>query len=128
MKVWTPKEIEKAEKLCGKVLTKWTLEAKQLPPLMGLETCGDPAPLLVSQIIVDVGGKSVPVKISPPATLNCKMTDKIAHWLTHTVQPATKEYFNSHVKKIHNVASYHCRKRYNAFKGKMSEVLPSLPR
>lgn len=121
VKIWTPEEIEKAGTICGKVLSKWKLEVKHLPPLMGFDGCGDPAPLLVSQIMIDIGEKSVPVKISPAATLNCKMTGKLAHWLTHHVQPATQDYFNTDISKIHNVSSYHCRKRYNALRGKMSE-------
>lgn len=119
--VWSEKEIRAAQTLCSQVLESWKIIAKPLPAIADYDKCGDPAPLLVSEIYTSWQGKQVPVKISPPATLNCKMAGKTARWLNASVQKAADEFFSQPITTIFNVASYHCRKRYNALIGKMSE-------
>jgi hypothetical protein len=59
--------------------------------------------------------------ISPPATLNCDFTARFAKWVQNELQPLAMKHFKSRVKMVHNMASYSCRRRYNAANTKLSE-------
>jgi len=106
---WSQKDVGLAQKYCKTVLANIDVSVKPIAPIR-YNACGNPAPLKVSAVSETKGKR---VAINPPATLNCKMTAKLAKWVDKKLQPLALKHFSSRVKMIHNVASYSCRNRYN---------------
>ena len=114
---WSKQEILSAQKKCQSLLKNIDVTVKPIKPIR-FNACGTPAPLKVSAVSAVLSKK---VSISPPATLNCAMTARLAKWIETKLQPLATEHLSSRVKMIHNVASYSCRNRYNNANKKLSE-------
>ena len=114
---WSKKEILSAQKKCQSLLKNIDVTVKPIKPIR-FNACGTPAPLKVSAVSAVLSKK---VSISPPATLNCAMTARLAKWIETQLQPLAVKHLSSRVKMIHNVASYSCRNRYNNPNKKLSE-------
>ena len=61
------------------------------------------------------------VRMSQPATVNCGVIGPLDSWLSNSVQPAAQAAFGEAVAGVDVAASYACRARNNARRGKMSE-------
>ncbi len=114
---WSKKDVGLAQQYCKAVLANVDVSVKPIAPIR-YNACGVPAPLKVSAV-AEAQGKRVAV--NPPATLNCKMTAKLAKWVEKKLQPLALKHFSSRVRMIHNIASYSCRNRYNNPSKKISE-------
>ena len=112
---WTKDEIIRAQNACRAVLAPLVLTYTPSAPIKK-GACGDPAPITVSRI-----GASPGIELSPPATLNCRMTARLAKWLTERAQPAAREMLKSEINRIRTMSSYACRNRYNRPKARLSE-------
>ncbi len=114
---WSKKEILSARKKCQSLLKNIDVTVKPIKPIR-FNACGTPAPLKVSAVSAVLSKK---VSISPPATLNCAITARLAKWIETKLQPLAAKHLSSRVKMIHNAASYSCRNRYNNPNKKLSE-------
>ena len=114
---WSQQEILSAQKKCQSLLKNIDVTVKPIKPIR-FNACGTPAPLKVSAVSAVLSKK---VSISPPATLNCAMTARLAKWVETKLQPLAIKHLSSRVKMIHNIASYSCRNRYNNANKKLSE-------
>lgn len=113
--VWTPKEIETAQKACKQILA--SLEAVTFPagPVKKGQ-CGDPAPVRLMSV-----GRNPPVSFSPPAVVNCNMVKALHKWTTQKLQPLAKRFLKSPIIKVEVMAGYSCRNRYGRKTGRLSE-------
>jgi hypothetical protein len=111
---WADPKVAAARAACAEMLASITLDYEQLDPIKR-GACGAPAPILVKSI-----GSDPAVKISPPATMNCKLAVALHTWLKETVQPAAAVLGTS-VIKLQNASSYKCRNRYGAANAPISE-------
>jgi hypothetical protein len=102
---WSDEEIIGALKECVEVLAPITAHVEISRPVREGQ-CGAPAPVLVSRV-----GAAVPVEISPPALVNCRMVAKLHEWVETVVQPAARETFNAPVRRLINASGYMCRNR-----------------
>ena len=110
---WPKSKVEDARKTCERQLRNIEVAYKLQKPIGRPGGCGIAYPLEVSAI----DG----VKISPPATLNCRMVAALHRWLATDIQPAARRQLGASVIGIENASSYACRRRNNASAGKMSE-------
>ncbi len=112
---WSADEIAAARSQCTALLKAAGAEFEFLPPLRN-GACGAPAPVRLTAL-----GNKARVRISPPATLNCRLVRALGQWLDETVQPLARQRFSSPVAGIRNVASYACRNRYGDARKRLSE-------
>ena len=112
---WREEEISRAQQECAQLIAPIELIFEPLPPVRD-GACGTPVPILVRTF-----GSDERIQIQPPAQINCALTAKLNVWLTESVQPLAKKLFKSPIVKIHNVASYACRNRYNDPRKRLSE-------
>jgi len=110
---WPRSKVEDARESCAKLLRGLDVRFKALKPIGRPGGCGIAYPLEVSSI--------AGVKVSPPATINCRMASTLHEWLQEDVQSIAARELNAHVVGIENASSYACRRRNNASSGKMSE-------
>ncbi len=61
------------------------------------------------------------VRLSQPATFNCRQAGQVNRWLDGPVQAAAQNYFGERVVAVQVMASYSCRPRNNVRGAKMSE-------
>lgn len=112
---WTPDLIQKAKDECVSLLAN--VEIKALPlPAMQKGRCGAPAPVMLTHI-----SQTNPIEIKPSATLSCPMVAGLAKWLVEDVQPLARKLLGTQVKRLRNVSSYVCRRRYGAANTRISE-------
>ena len=110
---WGTSQIKEARDRCAFVLAATNIEAESEDPTGGPDGCGIAAPVKVAAFGA--------VDIRPSATLNCPMALAVYKWMTDVVQPAARKYFGEPVVAIRNAASYSCRRRNNAGRGRISE-------
>ena len=110
---WPRAKVEEARKACQRLLKDVDVTYKVGKSIGRSGGCGIAYPLEVSAI----DG----VKISPPATLNCRMVAALNRWLETEIQPSARRQLGARVVGIENASSYACRRRNNASSGKMSE-------
>ena len=61
------------------------------------------------------------VKLSQPATLNCRQAGQVDRWVEGPVQAAAQQIFGERVVAVQVMASYSCRPRDNIRGAKLSE-------
>jgi len=105
--VWSPEQIREAAAECSNLLSGQPIEFEALPPIRE-GSCGAPAPLKVEAF-----AREPALEIRPAAIMTCKMTAALNEWIEKVVQPRAKELLHANIIHISNVASYHCRHRYN---------------
>jgi hypothetical protein len=110
---WQVAEIRSARLACEAELSGLDVAWEEESPIGGPKGCGAAAPISVGH----VGG----VKLSPPATANCRMAAAFHRWVQTVVQPAAERAFGERVTGLTVAGSYDCRYRYNARGGKVSE-------
>jgi hypothetical protein len=98
---------------CRHLLAGLDVVFKPLAPEGQEGGCGAPAPLEVTEI--------AGVAVSPPAEIDCHLTEALHHWLAWSAKPAAEEHLGLKLVRIHNASSYVCRRRNNAATGKLSE-------
>lgn len=113
--VWSKEEIAEARAECDTLLAGITLQFEALEP-MREGVCGTPAPLLVESV---TAGQTVTIR--PSARLTCGMTSQFHRWLEDYVQPSAKTHLDTEITGVLNVASYHCRTRYDDPGQRMSQ-------
>lgn len=69
--------------------------------------CGIVAPIRLASI----GSGDSEVKLTPAATIDCRVGDALSRWMDEVVQPAAEENFGGRVTAVRVAASYHCRPR-----------------
>jgi hypothetical protein len=79
--------------------------------------CGILAPIRLASI----GSGETEVKLTPAATLDCRVGDALSRWLDEVVQPAATENLGGRVTAVRVAASYHCRTRDNIKGAPLSE-------
>lgn len=104
---WSDRKIAKAREQCKNLLSDAIFEFKPLEPIRkGI--CGTPAPILLNSI-----RGSQTVTIRPAAKLNCNMASQFHRWIVEVVQPSARTHLETEIAGVINIASYHCRTRYN---------------
>ncbi len=112
---WSEIAVLKATNQCLKLFRNLNIDYVEKPSIKN-GRCGTAAPIHFKGF-----GTRHSVSISPPATLNCKATAVIAHWMNKKVQPLAMRLLGSPIAKIHNISSYNCRNRYGRKNGRISE-------
>jgi hypothetical protein len=79
--------------------------------------CGIFAPIKLAAI----GSGETEVKLSPAATIDCRVGDALSRWMDDVVQPAAQENLGGRVTAVRVAASYHCRTRDNIKGAPLSE-------
>ena len=113
--VWSQGEIADGLKACVRKLGQIHARVEISEPFKK-GPCGAPAAIKVRLV-----GTQHPLKISPPATLRCKMAVSLYWFIEKSLQPAALEIFGSPVKSFRGISSYSCRNRNGSKKGKLSE-------
>lgn len=114
---WPKTEIAEARKACRDLLKDLPITYEEVEPIGGPGECGVAAPIKVTAL----GGPKSPVRIEPPAILNCTLTAAAARWMHSKVQIAALAVYGERVVGITNVSAYVCRRRNNSKSGKLSE-------
>ena len=104
---WSEAEIKTARAQCGDLLSDSLFDFKPLEPIRK-GVCGTPAPVLLNAVNA---GETVTVR--PGAKLNCLMAKQLHRWLVEIVQSSAKTHLDTDITGVINIASYHCRPRYN---------------
>ncbi|MDX2264312.1 MAG: extensin family protein [Hyphomicrobiales bacterium] len=104
---WSAGEIEEAELECSRLLKGLALRFQPAGPIRD-GVCGAPAPISLQGLASEPG-----LQIRPAATVTCRMTAALHEWVTKHVQPRAKELLHANIVSMTNVASYHCRHRYD---------------
>lgn len=112
---WSSQKIAKAKEECARLVSADDFEFETLEPIKK-SVCGAPAP--VSLEAIKANSK---VEIQPSATVNCSLADALKRWINEAVQPRAKDLLNDEIVAITNIASYHCRPRYNDPSQRMSQ-------
>jgi hypothetical protein len=79
--------------------------------------CGIEAPIK----LVSIGAGDDRVKLSPAATVDCRVGSALARWLNDDAQPAAQTAFNARITGLKIAASYSCRPRDNIKGAPLSE-------
>lgn len=104
---WSSEEIAEAREQCGRLLAKAIFDFEELDPIRkGI--CGTPAPISLNSVSA---GETVSIR--PAAKLNCTMASYFHRWMVEIVQPSARTHLETEITGVINVASYHCRTRYN---------------
>lgn len=112
---WSQDEIAKALRDCIKVLGPIAAEVDVTVPIKS-GACGAAAPVRLRRI-----GRTNPVVLSPPATMNCSMVAALHRWVETQLQPRAKELLGSEIVAFENVSAYSCRMRNGTSVIKLSE-------
>jgi hypothetical protein len=113
--VWSSAEIAEAKEQCGSLLTGAVFDYEALEPIReGI--CGTPAPISLDSVIA---GQTVTIR--PSAKLTCGMASNFHRWMVDSVQPSAKAHLGTEITGVLNVASYHCRTRYDDPGQRMSQ-------
>jgi hypothetical protein len=79
--------------------------------------CGIVAPIKLASL----GSGDTEVKLTPAATIDCRVGDALSRWMDDVVQPAAQENLGGRVTAVRVAASYHCRTRDNIKGAPLSE-------
>ncbi len=104
---WSDQEIAEAKVQCKNLLAGAAFEFEALAPIRK-GVCGTPAPIELSSVNA---GQTVTIR--PAAKLNCNMASQFRRWMEEVVQPSAKTHLETEITGVINIASYHCRTRYN---------------
>jgi hypothetical protein len=113
--VWSDGEVADGLKVCVQKLAHIQARVEIADPFKK-GPCGAPASVEVRLV-----GTQHPLKVSPPATLRCKMAVSLYWFIEKSLQPAAIAILGSPVKSFRGISSYSCRNRNGAKKGKLSE-------
>jgi hypothetical protein len=104
---WNQRLIADANRECAQLVSAKDYEFDALEPFKE-GVCGAPAPIILK------GLNLVPnIRIEPAPTITCPLADAVRRWLVEIVQPRAKVLLQDDIVGLTNVASYHCRTRYN---------------
>jgi hypothetical protein len=112
---WSEQEITEAKAQCENLLSGAIYEFEPLKPVRN-GVCGTPAPVELNAVSA---GQTVAIR--PAAKLNCRMASHFQRWMVEIVQPSAKTHLETEIAGVVNVASYHCRTRYNDPTQRMSQ-------
>lgn len=84
-----------------------------VPPILGRGSCGIASPVKITSI----DG----VKLSVPATINCRTARVFANWITSAARPMARQIFNSSLRSIQIYGTYSCRTRNHRPGARLSE-------
>lgn len=112
---WSTAEIADAKQQCQSLLTEADFEYEALEPIRE-GVCGAPAPISLESVTA-----GQPVAIRPAAKLTCNMASNFHRWMKEHVQPSARKHLGTEITGVVNVASYHCRTRYNSPGQRMSQ-------
>ena len=113
--VWSDSEVADGLKVCVQKLAHIQARVEIAEPFKK-GPCGAPASVEMRLV-----GTQHPLKVSPPATLRCKMAVSLYWFIEKSLQPAAIAILGSPVKSFRGISSYSCRNRNGAKKGKLSE-------
>ncbi|MGF1622816.1 MAG: extensin family protein [Rhodomicrobiaceae bacterium] len=114
LETWSAAQIRDARQICEKQVSEDKLGFDFVDPIRD-GVCGAPAPIAVSMVTLKPD-----TEIRPAAIVRCPFADALNRWVTEVVQPRAAELLNDRIVRLTNVASYHCRTRYNAPGQRMS--------
>ena len=103
-----------SELACRARLRKLGVTFRDLPPIDDGGGCGIDYPVKVS-------GLPRGVKLTPAATLNCRMAESFARWTRNELAPAARWRYFSGIREIRQGSSYSCRTIGNRRGGRLSE-------
>lgn len=112
---WNEKLISDAKKECERLISEKDYEFEALEPFKD-GVCGAPAPIVIKAL--NFASK---VEIVPAPTITCPLADAVRRWIADVVQPRAKALLEDEIVSLTNVASYHCRTRYNDPAQRMSQ-------
>lgn len=113
--VWSEDKITEAKLQCDNLLSKAIFTFEPLEPIRK-GVCGTPAPIKLEAVEA-----VLTVAVRPGATLNCTTASAFQRWMVEVVQPSAKTHLDTEITGVVNVASYHCRTRYNDPAQRMSQ-------
>jgi len=113
--VWSQGDVADSLKSCVQKLAHIQARVEIAEPFKN-GRCGAPAAVKARLI-----GTRHPLKVSPPATLRCKMAVALYWFIEKSLQPAAISILGSPVKNFHGISSYSCRNRNGAKTGRLSE-------
>jgi hypothetical protein len=112
---WTDAEIIAALEECVQVLAPIAAHVEVSKPIRSGQ-CGSPAAVVVKRV-----GAAMPVEISPPAVVNCRMAARLHEWVETILQPAAEDLLKARVTRMINASGYTCRNRNGSSQDKISE-------
>lgn len=112
---WSSTEIAEAKEKCESLLAEAVFDFEALEPIRE-GVCGTPAPISLDSVIA---GQTVSIR--PAAKLTCSMASQFHRWMLDYVQPSAKTHLETEITGVLNVASYHCRTRYDDPTQRMSQ-------
>jgi hypothetical protein len=104
-----------ARSTCGAALAMVGVTAEPMAPIAEGGGCAIAAPVAVTSF------EDGDVTLTETAVIECRLAEKVADWLTGTVQPAAQKTLGSRVGGLRIAASYSCRNRNNLADTKLSE-------
>lgn len=104
---WNNRLITDAKAECAQLISEREYSFEALEPLKE-GVCGAPAPIILNRFNL-----TPKVEIHPSPTVTCPFADALKRWMTEVVQPRAKVLLQDEIVGLTNVASYHCRARYN---------------
>lgn len=113
--VWSEAEIVAALEDCVRLLAPITAQIEVSKPIRSGQ-CGSPAAVVLKRV-----GATIPVEVSPPAVINCRMVAKLHEWVESTLQPAARDLLNAPITRMVNASGYVCRNRNGSIHDKISE-------
>ena len=114
LEAWSAAQIRDERLICEQQISADKLGFEYVDPIRD-GVCGAPAPIAVSMVTIEPKAE-----IRPAAIVRCPFADALNRWMTEVVQPRAEEFLNDRIVRLTNVASYHCRTRYNAPGQRMS--------
>jgi hypothetical protein len=110
---WSRDVVTKERAACTRFLAEANMDFETLAPIGKPGGCGTPAPVLIRSIRG--------TRIEPPAEANCAFAEQLHGWVTSSLQPHAASVLGQKLVQIDNASAYVCRRRNNAFSGKLSE-------
>jgi hypothetical protein len=114
VETWSAAQIRDDKLICEQQISEDNLGFEFVDPIRE-GVCGAPAPIALSMITL-----KPKAEIRPAAIVRCPFADALNRWMTEVVQPHAEEFLKDRIVRLTNVASYHCRTRYNAPGQRMS--------
>ena len=100
---------------CRRRLEDMGVDFTAIPAIDDGRGCGIAAPILVRTLAPGVA-------LTPPATINCRLAERLARWLSEGVQPAARRLLGgAQVVAVRQVSSYSCRTRNSRRGARLSE-------
>jgi hypothetical protein len=111
---WSSEAIAAAKAACASLLSVKDYDFEPLEPIKD-GVCGAPAPISLKAVNL-----TPKVELRPAGKLTCALADALGRWLREVVQPRAKALLDDDIVALANVASYHCRPRYDDARQRMS--------